>query len=160
MHELIKYISDILNIKTESVYTIQDMTEELSKIKDIVAYRSYIKNNLNSIEFKSGYQKFLILTQEYLLMEYVALNPKMKDDGEKLLRKAMSFIFNGRFLHGLDDATRKELAKLGSAEEIQRLLDTNTFMSTFIKSKIDKHAYEELPNRLKEMTKQLTKEIK
>ena len=75
MHKLIKYISEVLNIKATSEYMIQDMTEEIQKVKDIVAYRSYIKRFMfsESVEFANGIQKFLILTNEYLDLEKASL---------------------------------------------------------------------------------------
>ncbi len=171
MQELIKYIGDILNIKTESVYTIQDMTEELAKVKDIVAYRSYIKDNLDKIDYKTGYQKFILLTREYLLLEYIAINPKIANESEILTQKVKetiwSVMYDNRELwwHGVDFGdygfTPKEeeiLKRIGTTKEINRINDNGNLKSAIIKAMIEKSnllPYMELPERLRKMTKNI-----
>lgn len=75
MQKLVEYIAEVLNIKAKSEYMIQDMIDDLSKVKDIVAYRSYIKRFVfsESVEFANGIQKFNILTREYLELEAASL---------------------------------------------------------------------------------------
>jgi len=184
MQELIKYIGDILNIKTDSVYTIQDMTEELSKIKDIVAYRSYIKDNFYKEEFKSGYQKFLVLTSNYKELETHALRKIEYDDAVELaISENIDFIKeNEGFEFNTDHNSSSALNEIGT--KIQNILGKynlqmgilmakysllhngigyvkmlETFKEASIKHKfaIEKKPYEELPERLKEMTKKKRK---
>ena len=71
MQKLTRYIAEVFNIKANSEYMIQDMIEEISKVKDIVAYRSYIKRFMfsESVQYANGIQKFIILTNEYLDLE-------------------------------------------------------------------------------------------
>ena len=170
MHNLIKYISDILNIKTESVYTIQDMTEELSKIRDIVAYRSYIKDHMKSIDFVNGYQKFLLLTQQYLRLEYTALNPTVKATANKISKIAYSAIMNGKYtewsypdLGQIEEQYKGILPSIGSAMEIQKLLDNDKLEEAIIKKIMEKEnalPYEQLPERMSAMLTNTTKAIK
>lgn len=158
MQELIKYIGDILNIKTDSVYTIQDMTEELEKVQDIVAYRSYIKDNLDKIDYKTGFQKFILLTQKYLRLEYVAMNPHKGDYAEDICRLANREIIYGRVYNNLSDADRGALMAIGDYSYIQELIDKNILYDEIVKIQMeseDTPTYKELPNRLKEMTKKI-----
>lgn len=71
MNDLIKYLDTILNIKLDNDFSIADIEEHLSKVNDIIAYRSYVRDNMKraDIEFKSGFQKYIILTDEFLEME-------------------------------------------------------------------------------------------
>ena len=180
MQELIKYIGDILNIKTDSVYTIQDMTEELSKIKDIVAYRSYIKDNLASIEvdYKTGFQKFIILTKEYLSLEFEA---EAKNKFVLLVQDAKKNFrvddVNHRVILNSDFDTNVSVldlsAKIGrenliivlrngiDAKEFCVGSKRRTILSMYIASLIGKNKselpYNQLDSRLKEMTKRITK---
>ncbi len=164
MHELVKYIGDILNIKTDSVYTIQDMTEELSKVKDIVAYRSYIKNNLDKIDYKTGFQKFILLTQQYLQLEYVAINPNTKEEACHLSSVAYNIITDGKY-NGLvsyygTSEEKRFLKTIGGAKEIQRLLDEEVLEQTIIEKIIyrdNKLPHDLLPERLSKMIGSTTK---
>jgi len=76
MQNLLKYVSDVLNIKAESIYTIADMKEELETIKDIAAYRHYIRDNIDHFDadYKTGFQKFIVLTRKYKDLETRALH--------------------------------------------------------------------------------------
>ncbi len=74
MLELISYVSDVLNIKTESKYTIADIEDELLGIQDITAYRHYIRDNIDHFDanYKTGFQKFILLTRKYKALELEA----------------------------------------------------------------------------------------
>ncbi len=167
MQELIKYISDILNIKTESVYTIQDMTEELSKVKDIVAYRSYIKDNLNNFDYKTGFQKFVLLTQQYLQLEYVAVNPETEKEAEQIRSLAYNIISNGKY-NGLASyyGTREDkdlISSIGGSSNIQKKLDEGTLKEAIIKKLIEKDnalIYNQLPQRMTQMLNGTTRAIR
>jgi hypothetical protein len=169
MQELIKYISDILNIKTDSVYTIQDMTEELSKIRDIAAYRSYIKDHIKSIDYTSGYQKFILLTQKYLRLEYKALNPEAGIKAKEVAELAYTVITNGKYnglashyVSGVEEE-RKLLSSIGGANYIQELLDNDTLEDMIVKKIMEKEnalPYEQLPERMATMLANSTKAIK
>jgi len=174
MHNLIKYVSDILNVKTEGVYTIQDMTEELGKVQDIVAYRGYIKDNIQHIDldYTTGYQKFIILTRKYLDLEYEASKGiECNQKASKLATKvkvcrnyiedtngAFSAVktVDGNLLFDEDDIAM--LKRAGSAIFIIEASKCNTLEDRFrklYKQKSMAKPYEQLPQRLKDMTKQI-----
>ena len=175
MHELIKYISDILNIKTDSVYTIQDMTEELSNIKDIAAYRAYVKDNIDKIDYKTGFQKFIILTRDYLLLEYVALNPRIAGMSLRLTQKVQKTIwgvmYDNRELwttwiekhhelmpqkmsYNFTEEEEEVLKKIGTTKEINRINDDGRLESEIIKAMKEESIlppYKKLSTRLSNM---------
>ncbi len=173
MQELIKYIADILNIKTESAYTIQDMTDELSKIKDIVAYRSYIKDNLDKIDYKTGFQKFIILTRDYLLLEYAASTPELSNFSKELTKKVKSSIWgvlydkkelwwHGRDFgdYGFTEEEERILKKIGTTKEINRINDDGRLESEILMASKEDNVlppYKDLTNRLSKMIGSTTK---
>ncbi len=71
MKNLVNYIGSLLNIKIDNPLIIEDMKQELNKISDLVSYREYIRDNLKhpDVDFSTGFQKFIILTNKYLKME-------------------------------------------------------------------------------------------
>ncbi len=78
MKRMIKYVAGMLNIQTDSELIVLDMTEELVKIRDVAKYRAYLRKNLVSpdVEYQTGFQKFIILTDKYLSIEEdIALAP-------------------------------------------------------------------------------------
>ena len=68
MKNLVNYVGSLLNIKIDNPLIIEDMKQELLKVKNLVTYREYIRDNLNHVdmEFKTGFQKFIVLTNKYL----------------------------------------------------------------------------------------------
>lgn len=76
MNELIKYLISLLNIKTDSEFVVLDMREDLSTIRDINKYRLFMKSNINNyeVQFMSGYQKFVFLTDKYKAKEFREVN--------------------------------------------------------------------------------------
>lgn len=75
MQNLINYVSSVLNIKIDNPLVIADMELELHKIDNLVAYREYIRENFNKIEYKTGFQLFIILTNQYQSIEEMASLP-------------------------------------------------------------------------------------
>lgn len=67
MRDLIEYVAEILNIKTNSDLVILDIKEELESIVDLADYRRFLKTNLNHIDvtYLTGFQKFVKLTEMY-----------------------------------------------------------------------------------------------
>lgn len=67
MREIIEYVVDILNIKTQSRFTLMDIEEELQNIEDFGLYRQYIRSNINHFDtrYMTGFQKFITLTTRY-----------------------------------------------------------------------------------------------
>ena len=78
MRELIEYLMAILNIKTDSSFVVRDMQSELQGVQDILAYQKYIRSNINylGMEYMTGFQKFIKLTEMYKRKENEALNQK------------------------------------------------------------------------------------
>ena len=171
MSELIKYIADILNIKTDSVYTIQDMTDELSKVRDIVAYRSYIRDNIKNIDldYTTGFQKFIILTSRYIKMEDDALfKTEAVSFAEALLKKVKSCMnevesrpaaFSQIAVDGEKLFTEKELNALlttfggiqGTISAAREGYFVSSISSRYVKRKTSPKPYEQLPDRMKSM---------
>lgn len=76
INDLIKYLDTMLNIKINNPLVIEDMKLELAKVKDIVAYRYFVRDNIdNGTDYKNGFQKFILLTKQYLELEE---NTKLK----------------------------------------------------------------------------------
>jgi NifB/MoaA-like Fe-S oxidoreductase len=89
MKDLVEYIFSILNIKTENALVLQDITTELSKVNDIIAYKNFIRDNIKSVEvdYLTGFQKFIQLTSKYLQQqEDIILDAKYKQ-GEKYAKE-------------------------------------------------------------------------
>jgi len=71
MQNLVKYIMEILSIKSDSTFTIADIESEMQKINDFEMYREYIRDNIDNfdLKFKTGFQKFIILTNRFKRIE-------------------------------------------------------------------------------------------
>lgn len=73
MEDLIIYLCELLNINTKNKkFIIQDMRYELMSVKHLDGFAKYIRDNANSARFdyansnfKTGFQKFIILAKEY-----------------------------------------------------------------------------------------------
>lgn len=78
MRNSIKKIVKILGVDTVDESTIAFMGEDLMPIKnEINNFVAYVRNNCNSsrLNFKDGYQKFILLIDDYKKMR-IALTPK------------------------------------------------------------------------------------
>jgi len=64
MQNLVKYVASVLNVKIDNPLTVTDIEFELRQIEDLVAYREYIRDNFDKIEYKTGFQLFIILTKQ------------------------------------------------------------------------------------------------
>ncbi len=86
MKELIKYLTAILNIKTDSDLVILDMTSEIQGVADIADYREFIRKNLNylGMEYLTGFQKFVKLTEMYKRQYAEATNAGRIADSERV----------------------------------------------------------------------------
>ena len=71
MLNLVKYIIEILNIKSDSSFTTMDIESELKKVGDYEMYREYIRDNIENydLKFNTGFQKFIILTNRFKRIE-------------------------------------------------------------------------------------------
>ena len=84
------HILDILNIKDLGVLSLLDISSEISELEklnkiipnfDVLGeFRRFLKQEVDSIEFKSSYQKFFILVSRFKKsVEDLAIKPKMKE---------------------------------------------------------------------------------
>lgn len=66
-NDVVKYISQILNVDVSDRLTFQDMLEDLASIQDLAEFRIFVKTRFNYERFRylSGYQKFLALANEF-----------------------------------------------------------------------------------------------
>lgn len=133
MKEIIKYISTILNIKTDSMLVVADMESELHGIVDISEYKDYLRRNINylGMEYMTGFQKFIKLTEMYKRQYAERTNKerlsKSQDTAQQLADKVRSvapyvnhnqnlkpenFSANGECYFTAFE--RKQLAKIGS----------------------------------------------
>lgn len=141
MEELIMHFSDLLNIKIESTFTVADMEEEIKAVKNLVAYRHYIRDNIDhfDLKYKTGIQKFIFLSQKYREQEEAAtIAPRLPaaekfclELCEKVNAVANNVLDNG----GLDydhfkapgggayftDYEKKELSSIGLLQWVVRL---------------------------------------
>lgn len=62
--DLIKYVFNLFNLK-EDVFIAEDVASEIDKIKDKAGYLRYLRDNINSVQFVTSYQKFILLTDNY-----------------------------------------------------------------------------------------------
>ncbi len=67
MREVVEYLTNILNIKTDSELVIIDMLDEIRSVKNMAEYRQYIRANINHLgmDYMTGFQKFILLTKKY-----------------------------------------------------------------------------------------------
>lgn len=179
MQNLLKYVSDILNIKTDSPYTIADMQEELESIRDITAYRHYIRDNIDHFDadYKTGFQKFIVLTRKYRALEYdatdgIEINRRAKELTAKVAacrtyiadtNGAFSTVkkTDGEYLFDADDI--RIMRASGSAMYIIEASRCNTLEEQFrrvLKKEIQAKPYEQLPQRMANMIANTTKAIK
>lgn len=89
MNELVKYIGGLLNIKLDSQFIVADITQDISTIRDIAAYRLYLRENLSNIDFKfmSGFQKFVEITKRYKKIETEAIFKDRFEGANKTARE-------------------------------------------------------------------------
>lgn len=133
MREVVEYLTNILNIKTDSELVIIDMLDEIRSIKNIAEYRQYIRDNINHLgmDYMTGFQKFILLTKKY--KERAArednagrieggnkyaleLSEKVRSISGHILDKAFldfdNFVSNGKSI--FTDFDKTELSKIGS----------------------------------------------
>lgn len=66
---LTKYVATVLNISIDNDFIIMDIQEELENIPDLQGFRNYMKESIakqdKDFDFKTPFQKFLILTEKF-----------------------------------------------------------------------------------------------
>lgn len=135
MRELIEYLMAILNIKTDSSFVVLDMQNELKDIQDIPAYQKYIRSNINylGMEYMTGFQKFIKLTEMYKRKENELLNKGRlegsRDTAQKIAGKVKTvatmvednYIEFKNIKDHFTPWELKELSKIGDAQKCVRL---------------------------------------
>lgn len=67
MNEIIKYLTQLLNIEANNALVVADIADELSQVQEPQNLVRYIRDNMHSkeLDFKTGLQKFVLLTRKY-----------------------------------------------------------------------------------------------
>lgn len=89
INNLIEYITNILSIKKENIYLIDDMVEELESISDLKAFKDYLKAKITTDPYKylNGYQKFMRAIAEYKNLGSESKDEVIEKYCQKLLDK-------------------------------------------------------------------------
>ena len=68
--QVVSYLCELLNIKTENYLIVDDMIEELIAISDLKSFVSYVKAKITteSYQYLNGYQKFVKATVDYKII--------------------------------------------------------------------------------------------
>lgn len=66
-NDVVKYISQILNIDVSDRLTFQDILDDLASVNDLPLFRMFMKERFNYERFRylTGYQKFVALLNEF-----------------------------------------------------------------------------------------------
>ena len=158
MQNLVKYVASVLNVKIDNPLTVTDIEFELRQIEDLVAYREYIRDNFDKIEYKTGFQLFIILTNRYKDMQEMAKLPHdvANSFSKELARKVEEsriFLknelevgndrpFSGLIRDGERFFTIKELtalAELGTARYLVELAEQNRLEDELVKLFLNKY---------------------
>jgi len=183
MQNLSKYIIELLNINTESSFVLADIDAELRKIKHLDTYRHYIRDNLNHIdlEYKTGFQKFILLTNKYLKIEERAEAPtdkaktfaKQLADKFKVARSTIISLNNigqknpisSLGIDGVKYFTDKEVTALASLGGVATIIEyseigmlENEVMEFFIGKFIAKSKHESLTSGQQRIQKLIKKQ--
>ncbi len=177
-NEMVKYIAGILNIKIDTKLIVADMTEELSKVKNLANYRAFIRENLKSadVEYQTGFQKFIILTDKFLGIEEDQALSDTYDRGEAYakaiaakVKQVRSLVANEncRFsdikLEGNMFFEMKELlslAAVGSTQGVIELSKTHRLAGEIYKNEIGKIKKRMKPEQLAVKTQKLLEGLK
>ncbi len=92
MQNLIEYLMEVLNIKSDNEFVIKDIATELQKVNDIADYRKYVRDNIKNIdlEYLTGFQKFIELTNKYLKQQDDIILGAKFEQGEKYAKELAS----------------------------------------------------------------------
>jgi len=92
--DVIKYLGSVLNIDTEDSMIFDEMIEDLKRLKEFTGYKDFIKSNFNHEKYKylNGYQKFLVLTDDFKKGIVQITYKTVIEDKEKFIEKFISKI--------------------------------------------------------------------
>lgn len=67
IEDLLEYLCDLLNIKTENDLVIDDILQELEQLEDGKAFINFVKTNMNHNDYKylTGFQKFIAMAKKF-----------------------------------------------------------------------------------------------
>ena len=90
--DLVSFMIELLNIKSGTKLTLADMSQDLSTLKNLVAFKDYIKANLKNrkYEYLTGYQKFIEMFNDYKKREILPLEEKQSDNVAKFIKELFS----------------------------------------------------------------------
>lgn len=89
-NDILKYVASMLNINTdENPLVVEDIIEELTKLQNLEGFRKFMKNNLNNkeYEFKTGFQKFIIMINDFKKLENKESENQIEEYCKKLVSK-------------------------------------------------------------------------
>ena len=94
IHRAAEYVAEILNIKTENPYILNDILEELEQISDLKSFLGTLKAKTTTKEYQylPPYQKFLKMALEYKLKNRgkIGLEIPVRKYSEKLYNKTVN----------------------------------------------------------------------
>ncbi len=172
-NEMVKYIAGILNVKIDSEMIIADMATEISKVRDMSQYRAYLRENLKStdVEYQTGFQKFIILTDKYLGIEEDQELSGIYDRGEAYAKAIAAKVkqvrtlvadancgFRDIKLEGALFFEIKELeslAAVGSTQGVIELSKTHRLAGEIYKNEIKKIKQSRKPKQIAAKTQKL-----
>lgn len=151
--QIVDYVCEILNVKTDNSLVILDMINDLKEIEDLEGFKTFIKDpsKTSGADYKylSGYQKFVKSISDYKKQkrdQVVLNNPQIKTFSESLYKKTCDvfdevnwmvqsgndidsdivkkFIYNN--FYGKDKEIQV-LKKVGSKQEILNFVKNNKY---------------------------------
>lgn len=94
INNLAEYLANILNIKMDNPYIIDDMLEELEQINDLKSFKDFVKerSNTESYKFLTGYQKFLKAISDFKTINSSVSEDKVETYCKKLIEKIRTVV--------------------------------------------------------------------
>lgn len=133
-NDVVKYISQILNIDVSDRLTFQDILDDLASVNDLPLFRMFMKERFNYERFRylTGYQKFVALLNEFKKENQLQLSEENKTKVDDYSSKLFSLITS------IMDTVNFELQTKGKS------IDDLDFEKTLLSSGIKNHHIEVL----------------
>jgi len=130
----IKYFATLFNIDLQDKYTLLDLQEELENIKDIVAFRNFVKNKISYEKYRylSPYQKFVTIIRVFKKENSLKLDEytqtKVNNFAYKLYAITTSIFEEVNFLIQMgNDLRSQKITKFISFNYFHNAKDENEF---------------------------------
>jgi len=134
LNNAIKYFATLFNIDLQDKYTLLDLQEELENIKDIVAFRNFVKNKISYEKYRylSGYQKFVTIVRDFKKENSLKLDEqtqsKVNNFAYKLYAITTSIFEEVNFLIQIgNDLRSQKITKFISFNYFHNAKDENEF---------------------------------